>query len=118
VDILTRTIAAPEGVDPADAVRAWLARPAQSPKMLRATPVILLWPRSRCGEVIWTGEPGLPAQRRVRSPSESGDDIGRLRKQEATPTEWLDRAVALAAELTEALQQIRLGTRTTNTTAR
>ena len=56
VDILTRTIDARPGADPADAVRAWLARSATSPRLLRQRPVVLLWPAARGGEVIWAGE--------------------------------------------------------------
>jgi hypothetical protein len=56
VDVLTRTIAAPPGTDPADAVRAWLDRKADSPRLLRQTPVVLVWPRARGGELVWPGE--------------------------------------------------------------
>lgn len=62
VDILTRTIDAQPGADPADAVRAWLARPATSPRLLRQRPVVLLWPAARRGEVLWPGEPPPTAE--------------------------------------------------------
>ena len=55
VDVMTRTVDAPRGADPADIVRSWLARGAASPNLLRQRPVILVWPRSRAGEVVWGG---------------------------------------------------------------
>jgi hypothetical protein len=56
VDVLTRTIDA-DGMDPADAVRTWLAGRNPSPQRLRERPVILLWPVARCCEVVWAGPP-------------------------------------------------------------
>lgn len=82
VDVLTRTIAAPPGTDPADAVRAWLNRKADSPRRLRQTPVVLLWPRARCGELVWPGEtsdalaePPAPAP---APPTDAPDGLGTL----------------------------------------
>lgn len=57
VDVMTRSIAPPLDTDSADAVRGWLARGAVSPRLLRERPVVMLWPRARCGEIVWPGQP-------------------------------------------------------------
>lgn len=65
VDVMARSVPddAPATAwhDPAEAVRAWLAGPQESPRHLRQRPVVLLWPVARLGEVVWRGRPDEPA---------------------------------------------------------
>lgn len=60
VDVMARSVPddAPEQAwgDPAEAVRAWLRGPQESPRHLRRRPVVLLWPTDRLGEVVWRPE--------------------------------------------------------------
>lgn len=55
VDLLGRSLNVPVGSDPADAIGDWLrkGRKGESAALLAQKAVILLWPASRFGEVVW-----------------------------------------------------------------
>jgi hypothetical protein len=54
VDLLGRSLPAPPGADPVDAIRRYLtARRTNSAKFLAAKAVILIDPQNRAGELIW-----------------------------------------------------------------
>ena len=54
VDLLGRSLPAPPGTDPADAIRRYLtARRTTSAKALAAKAVVLIDPQNRAGEIIW-----------------------------------------------------------------
>lgn len=54
IDVMARSLPdASAELTPAEAVLAWLARPQASPRMLREKPVVMLWPATDRGRVIW-----------------------------------------------------------------
>jgi len=96
VDVLMRTVEAPHGADPADIVRTWLARGTTSPTLLRQRPMILVWPRSRLGEVVWQGG-GLPSHTEAHNPppgpatNATGDNsVGLASQLQSTPLHLAD----------------------------
>jgi hypothetical protein len=55
VDLLSRGIAHRRGADPADSIRQWLCSDhSKSARLLADKAVVLLWPSSRRGEVVWS----------------------------------------------------------------
>jgi hypothetical protein len=58
VDLMMRGLKDKPSVDPAEAVRGWLAGEATSPRALRKAAVILIDPPDRRGELVWRPEGG------------------------------------------------------------
>ena len=56
VDLMMRGLKTKPSADPADAVRGWLARRANSPRALRRGAVVLVDPPDRRGEIVWRPE--------------------------------------------------------------
>lgn len=57
MDLLGRSLPCMPNADPAEAIRAWLGHRRGSPKEIAKSPVILLQPSTRLGEVVWRGSP-------------------------------------------------------------
>lgn len=56
VDLLTRALRVGTDAEPAEAIRSWLRGRSKSAWWLRQKPVIMLDPRDRRGEVVWSAD--------------------------------------------------------------
>ncbi|HVB41191.1 MAG TPA: hypothetical protein VNF47_00625 [Streptosporangiaceae bacterium] len=56
IDLMGRSVPEPVGTDPSDAIVRWLeAGRTESARWLAKKAVILIWPASRIGHVVWDG---------------------------------------------------------------